>query len=188
MLFIKKESAWTFTTSGTGGIGIEFVVVEGGSIYLKDPRGNDVTFRYGGAGAGLSVGFKLPKIGKIDFKFLGKSVGLAIAPAAFPNWGALYILDSFKGDELTRSDITGVCMFVEAGLGFFAGFSGTAMLLGMDPILLAASLAATGVNPALGLYVDERLVQSAKAVLVMAGFNVGLIAGGGGAALLGGLF
>ncbi len=188
MLFIKKESAWKFNTSSTAGIGVEFVVAEGGSIFLKDPSGNDAVFRYGGAGAGLSFGFKLPKFGKIDFKFLGKTVGGAIAPAAFPNTGILYVLDSFKGDELTRSDITGVCIFAEAGLGFFAGVSGTVMLLGMDPILLAAAVAASGVNPALGAYVDDRLLQSSKAVLLMAGLNVGLIAGGGAAALLGGLF
>lgn len=31
MLAIKKESAWKFSTSGTGGIGIEFVALEGAS-------------------------------------------------------------------------------------------------------------------------------------------------------------
>jgi hypothetical protein len=54
MFGIKKESAWTFETSATGGVGVEFVAVEGGAIYLRDPRNNRVTLRFGAVGAGLS--------------------------------------------------------------------------------------------------------------------------------------
>ena len=108
MLMIKHESAWKFQTSSSGGIGVEFVAAEGGSIILKDPSGAVVSFPYGGAGAGLTAGFKLPKIGKIALNVKGKSVGGVIAPSFFPNAGGLYVLDSFEGDDFKRSDITGV--------------------------------------------------------------------------------
>lgn len=183
MLFIKKQSAWEFQTSGTVGAGVGLLVAEGGSIYLKDPRGVPVTFRYGGAGGGVAEGIKLPKIGKIQFAIRGKGVAGAVAPSSFYNIGILYILDSFNGSELTRSDLRGPCLFVEAGAGFIAGGNGTAMLLGLSPIWLGANI----ITP-LNSYAVFKLVRSAKAVLLMAGLNAGLIAGGGGAALLGGLY
>lgn len=37
MISIAGESAWTFDTSATGGIGVEFVALQGGAIWLKDP-------------------------------------------------------------------------------------------------------------------------------------------------------
>jgi hypothetical protein len=185
MLVIKKESAWRFLTSSSGGIGVEFVAAEGGSIYFQDPNGVTVTYRYGAAGAGVSAGLKLPKIGKLQFK--GKSVGAAVAPAAFPNVGKLYILDSFPGDELSRSDITGVCMFAEVGGGVVVGGAGYAMLLGMSPLWLAAQ-ASSAIMPPVMLYADYQMLQSATAVLFMAGLNAGLIAGIGAAVFVGGLF
>lgn len=43
-LLIKKDSLWQFSTSSSGGLGVEFVAVEGGKIWLTDPAGNTVTF------------------------------------------------------------------------------------------------------------------------------------------------
>ena len=186
MIPIKKESAWQFVTSSSGGIGVEFVLAEGGAIYLRDPSGGLVTFRYGAAGAGVAAGFKLPKIGKLQFRLRGKNVGAAVAPAAFPNVGKLYILDWFPGNELTRSDLTGVCMFAEAGGGLFVGGSGTAMLLGMSPAWWAGTLASAPLPP-LMVYTNYKMFQSATAVLLMAGINAGLMAGVGAGALVGGL-
>ena len=198
MVTIKKESAWQFVTSSTGGVGIEFVAAEGGTLYFKDPGGAADYFVYGAAGAGLTYGFKLPKIGKLNVqipKIRGKSVGGIVAPAAFPNAGKLYILDSFKGDELAESDIQGVCMFLEIGGGVIAGVSGTAMLVGMSPAWLAAAVAASGASPIAGpiapianMYVWQRLTETATGLLVMGGLNVGVQAGIGGAAFLGGLY
>ena len=62
----KKMSAWKFVTSSSGGLGIEFFAAEGGKIYLDDPTGSLKTFDYGVVGLGLSEGFKLPKIGKLQ--------------------------------------------------------------------------------------------------------------------------
>jgi hypothetical protein len=179
-MIVKKPSAWQFVTSSSGGLGVEFVAAEGGRIYFQDPDGASCYFTYGAAGVGLSAGLKLPKIGKLELK--GKSIGGAIAPASFPNAGKMYILESFGGDELKRSDISGVCMLAEVGGGIVAGGSATAMLLGMNPIWLA------GLVGPFTIYADSMLIQSATAVLVMAGVNVGLTAGAGAAVFLGGLF
>lgn len=187
MLTILKPSAWQFTTSSSGGIGVEFVVAEGGKIFLKDPTGNAVSFAYGGAGIGLAAGVKLPKIGKLQVNVKGKGLTGAIAPAQFPNGGKIYVLDSFSGTELTTSDLQGVCMFLEIGGGMVAGVSATAMLLGMSPVYLAACAAASAL-PAAAALLSQDLLNSATALLVMGGLNAGIQAGGGVGAYLGGLW
>jgi len=183
-VLVKAESKWKFSTSSTGGLGVEFVAVEGGAIYLKDPAGALQTFYYGSAGAGAAWGAKLPKLGKIELRVRGKSVGGVIAPSALPNTGVVYVMDSFKGSELSRSDITGACIFVEVYGGLILGGSGTAMLLGVNPVWLAALAA----MPLLAGPELIGLVHSARGLLLMTGFNAGVIAGGGAGAFVGGLF
>ncbi len=90
MILIKGVSGWTFITSATGGLGVEFVAVSGGAIYLADPEGKPHTFHYGGLGVGLTAGAKIPKIGKVNFAIKGKDVGAVVAPAAFPNTGRVH--------------------------------------------------------------------------------------------------
>jgi hypothetical protein len=187
-IFIKGESAWQFVTSSTGGIGVEFVAAEGGKIFLNNPQGKQITFYYGSAGVGLSAGLKLPKIGKVQVNVKGRSVVGAIAPAAFPNGGKLYILDTFAGTELTEKDIQGVCAFLEIGGGIIAGVSATAMLVGMNPIWLAGLGLAAAAGPAGMIYLDYRLLRSATGLLVMGGLNAGIQAGAGVGAFLGGLY
>ncbi|HEY1412419.1 MAG TPA: hypothetical protein VGF36_09765, partial [Rhodopila sp.] len=114
MLTVTKRSAWTFVTSSSGGLGVEFVMGEGGTLYLRNPNGASVPFRYGALGVGLAAGFKLPKIGKLEVNIKGKSVAGLIAPAAFPNAGTLYVLDTCRSNDLTQADIRGGCLFVEA--------------------------------------------------------------------------
>jgi hypothetical protein len=189
MITIKKPSAWQFVTSSAGGLGVEFVAAEGGALYFQDPRGKADSFYYGSAGLGLGVGLKLPKIGKLQIR--GKSFGAALAPAAFPNAGKLYILDTFKGDELKESDIQGVCMFLEVGGGVLVGASAMAMLLGMSPAWLAGALSAAPLTPTLpllSLYVWHQLINTATGLLIMGGLNAGIQAGAGGAIFLGGLY
>ncbi|HXI59993.1 MAG TPA: hypothetical protein VNO55_28190 [Polyangia bacterium] len=183
-LFIKKESAWSFITSSSGGVGVEFVNAEGGKIWLQDPEGRTVSYYYGGAGMGVSAGIKLPKIGKIQLKVRGKGIGAIAAPASFPNTGKLYVLESCENQELVRSDIQGVCMFVEAAGGIVGGGFGTAMIFGMNPVWLAAAIA---LGPC-GTIAGEKLLRSATGILLMAGLTTGIQAGGGIGAFLGGLY
>ena len=191
MVEIVKQSAWTFDTSSSGGLGVEFFVAEGGMIYLKDQTGAPAAFRYGAAGAGLSAGFKLPKIGKIEIPIKGKGVGGAIAPASFPNAGILYVLDGCPGGELTRQAVTGVCMFIEAAGGLIVGYSGMAMVFGMSPAWLAAVAAANAAGP-LGIpaqmMLQQKLMATATGILLTRGWNVGVQGGGGVGAYLGGLW
>ena len=85
------------------------------------------------------------------------------------------MLESFGGDELSFDDICGVCGLVEVGGGLVGGGSATAMLLGMD-IKWAAGCIVAG---PLTSYCCIRLIKSATALLLMAGINVGIQAGGG---------
>jgi len=182
---IKDESAWEFKTSGAGGLGLGIVVAEGGILFFKDPGGQNMTFRYGAAGVGYSIGLKLPKIGKLQLK--GRGAGAAAAPPSFYNVGKLYILDSFKGNELTKEDIRGVCAFVQLGAGVVAGGSDTALLVGMNPVFLAASIGALPVPLAM-VFFQSQLVKSATGLLMMRGLNVGVQAGFGSGIYLGGLY
>jgi hypothetical protein len=184
MFGIKKESAWTFETSATGGGGVAFVAVEGGAIYLRDPKNQPVTVHFGAAGAGLSWGLKLPKIGKINLpKVRSKSIGGVLAPSAFPNTGKLYILDTFRGDELARRDITGACAFVEVYTGAIAGGSASAIVFGMNPVWLAGLAFGTAAMT----ITETKLFASATGLLLTAGLNVGLVAGAGVGVFLGGI-
>lgn len=173
MIWIRKVSGWTFVTSATAGVGLEFVAGSGGAITLADPARKIVTLHYGGLGVGLSDSFRLPKVGKIKFAVKGKGVGAGLAPAQFPNAGVVLITESFAGEELGRSNLQGATVFVEGGLGLIGGGAASAMLMGINPFRLAAALAMPGAP----LLVPT--LMSAPAILLTAGLNVGLQAGGG---------
>lgn len=168
---IKKPSAWVFDTSASGGVGLGYAMAEGGAIFLKDPKGKAVTFYYGAPGVGLSAGFKLPKIGKLNLdtvtKIGNKSPSGMFAPAAAPNKGQMFVLTGLPGDELTADDIRGLCIFCEAGGGSIACVSATVMLVGVNPVWFAAMAAAPLLTTFL---IPNSMLTSAKGLLVMGGF------------------
>jgi hypothetical protein len=170
---VKKKSGWEFVTFGGGGLSAGALLqggVSGGTVVLKDLQGKEVSFYYGGAGVGIGGGLKLPKLGRVNLNNKGGTLG----PTAFPSTGTLYVTDQIAGDDVTQGDLQGLCCWVEVGGGLLVGASGTAMLLGMNPAYLA--LCATPVTMSVG---TQLLAGSAKAVLLMAGINAGLQAGGG---------
>jgi hypothetical protein len=179
MLGIKKESAWTFKTSGSGGVAAA-LSVEGGVIVLKDPKNNLVRFYYGAVGCGPSGRLKLPfKIKvpryllKIIYRIFGnRKYSRAVAPTVFKSWGWVFITDTFKGDELSVSDINGPCAFFEAGAGEVVGGAAYAMLLGMDPKLAAKYLQAVITQSPSAVYYAVKMLLSATGLLIMGGFNV----------------
>jgi hypothetical protein len=127
----------------------------------------------------------LPKIGKINLpKVRGKSIGGVLAPAAFPNAGKLYILDTFRGNELSRRDLTGACAFVEVYAGAIAGGAAAAIVFGMNPLWLAG----LGLGPLAFTITEAQLLASATGLLLTAGLNAGLVAGAGAGGFLGGIF
>ena len=140
---------------------------------------------------GVGFGARLPRFGKINIQIKGKSVGGAGAAEAFPSTGKVFVSDALVSRDLTSDDITGPCMYTEVGVGLGIGGSATALLFGLDPKLLALSMALSA-NPATSLIastlVNQRLAKSAKGAVVMAGMNAGLQAGGGAAIYIGYLF
>ncbi len=176
-----EHSQWTYDTGATGGVGIAFVAASGGAIYLKDPRGNQHTFYYGGLGAGFSGGFKIPKLGRIPQpRIKGTSVSAAGSAKFFKSGGLVFKSERLGSTELTKADIQGAVVFVEGALGLIAGASGDAMLFGINPVMLAAGLA----TPALSFLVN-RAISNARGALLMGGVNVGPQAGWGIAGLVG---
>ncbi|WP_132757788.1 hypothetical protein [Pseudomonas aeruginosa] len=158
-----NESRWRYVTASGGGVTVAFLAGSGGSITLLSPEGENVSFRYGGVGGGIGLGMRLPRFGKVNLNVKGKSVGGAGALEALPS---------------------------ELGAGVIAGGSGTAILFGLDPKLLAAVALASAspLTAALGASMSRQLLQSSRGALLMAGVNVGAQFGGGAAAYLGALF
>ncbi|WBI98253.1 hypothetical protein PALA52_02202 [Pseudomonas aeruginosa] len=133
-----NESRWRYVTASGGGMTVAFLAGSGGSITLLSPEGENVSFRYGGVGGGVGLGMRLPRFGKVNLNVKGKSVGGAGALGALPSTGTVLVADGLVGRDLSRGDFTGPCMYVELGAGAIAGGSGTAILFGLDPKLLAA--------------------------------------------------
>ncbi|ALI08336.1 MULTISPECIES: hypothetical protein [Pseudomonas] len=186
-----NESRWQYQTASGGGLTVVMVAGSGGSIILRSPEGEDISYRYGGVGVGAGFGARLPRFGKINIQIKGKGVAAAGAAEAFPSTGKVFVSDALVARDLTSDDITGPCMYTEVGVGLGIGGSATALLFGLDPKLLALSMALNS-NPATSLIastlVNQRLAKSAKGAVVMAGINAGLQAGGGAAIYIGYLF
>ncbi|MCI0994453.1 hypothetical protein HNO91_20770 [Pseudomonas corrugata] len=186
-----NESRWVYQTASGGGLTVAVVAGSGGSIILRSPQGEDVSYRYGGVGVGAGFGARLPRFGKVNIQIKGKSVGAAGAAEAFPSFGKVFVSDALAGRDLTSDDITGPCLYTEVAGGLVVGGSATALLFGLDPKLLALSVALSA-SPATSIIasstVNRQLMQSAKGALVMAGMNAGVQAGGGAAIYIGYLF
>jgi outer membrane protein OmpA-like peptidoglycan-associated protein len=96
------------------------------------------------------------------------------------SWGKVYILDGFKGDELTADDLDG--WFYTSDLSanaIFAGISGTAMLLGLAPTSIPLEVLKDGLLPKIVNRIWPSVFRSeAKALLLMAGRTTGSIGAG----------
>lgn len=118
-------------------------------------------------------------------------MGAAGAAEAFPSFGKVFVSDALVSRDLTEDDITGPCIYTEVGGGLVVGGSATALLFGLDPKLLALSVALNA-SPAASIIaagtVNRQLLQSAKGAVVMAGMNADAQAGGGAAIYMGYLF
>ena len=169
-----RPSQWKFVTSGTGRVNVDIFAATGGEIDLLDPKGRPQEFKFGSVGVGAGIGLKLPKIGKLEIKpeKLGKAIGGVVAPKAFPNAGTIYMTSFFPGKELAAADFRGICIVFDAGAGLVAGYSGTLMLLGIDP----AAFAMQAVSPILSLLLNQ---AQPNAILLTRGPNVGVQAGAG---------
>lgn len=174
---IKRQSAWSWNTSGTGGAGLGLVAASGGAVVLNDPAKQVQRFHYAAGGVGLSAGIrKIPKIGKIvDPRSLSNRGGGNVAPEFFTNHGTVYVMDGCSRDELVREDFHGICAVYDVGAGIIVGYSGALMLVGLDPLALAAR-AALAANPITNMLAPRLRV---KAMILSHGWNTGPQAGAG---------
>ena len=178
-LKIKSASKWSFDSSSTAGLSLGLLSAGGGFIDLVAPPPPDdqnVRMTFGMIGAGKGYTFKIPLM-----------IGGSIAGSLMPSAGKIYIFDSFSGDELTRSDISGLCCAMDASSGaFFLGVSGTIMLVGIkfvkvlgDRLLWVSYPTIAILKGELDLLFgdDDPLYISPNALIVMGGLNVGTIGG-----------
>lgn len=112
-----NESRWQYQTASGGGLTVVMVAGSGGSIILRSPQGEDVSYRYGGVGVGGGFGARLPRFGKINIQIKGKGVSAAGAAEALPSTGKVFVSDALVNRDLTSDDITGPCMYTEVGGG-----------------------------------------------------------------------
>lgn len=175
-LGLARKSEWSFTTSNGGGVSAGIVGAEGGSVTLNNPTTNqNVRFAYGALGAGLGLGIKLPKLGRVHLPFVS-----AGSSESFDSRGRVFMAREFVGQELTVRDFCGGCYFIEVSGGLVWGGAGYAMMFGMNPALLAA--AALPNNP---FFSVDRAIATAKGYIVFAGVNFGVQASIGVTGFLG---
>jgi outer membrane protein OmpA-like peptidoglycan-associated protein len=155
MLKKRKTSAWQYLSSSNYGTSGKVIVEIGwsfGSMSFLSPGGDTHEFAYQSAGVGAGFGFSVsfPKSDSIDS-------------------GSLYILESFRGEELSASDLAGFCLVAEASAGIFDfSGSGVAMVLGIPSAKLQNQLAVgamqLGVNVAAGQFVGDKMQEIMKQV------------------------
>lgn len=179
---ILRRSKWRYQTGSSGGANFEFVIATGGEIILIDPAGQSTDFYYGGVGGGLGMGFHLSKIKIPKFKLpdikapriAGHKIGAARSLESFDSAGVVFMTAAFHGAELSRSDLQGAIVCIDAGAGLAYGKAGTAMLLGINSAKLAM-----GLSNSAQYWMALEAIAEAPAVLLAGGTTVGLIAGGG---------
>ena len=173
------ESKWTYDAAATGSIGIGLSTASRGKVDLKDPGNKIHEFSYSGFGIGFSVhlpGIKIPPI-----PIINKEISATGAAKSFSGRGYMFMTSAFRGKELSKSDIQGATIHVDAGFGLLAGYGGSLMFLGIHTALLVPWF----INPGLGANVARKAIQSAPAVLLMHGQTEGLIASLGAGLLVG---
>jgi hypothetical protein len=179
---IGGESKWKFKTFGTMGASVgdgPAAGISSGLITLSDPEGKATDLYYGGIGVGLAGGFKF-KLGKI--KIATPKVSPNIAPTWFDSTGDVFVTSNCPGQDLKRNDFSGICAFVEVGGGIGVGYSGVALLAGMQGTTNFWENLAGSMVPGALLYF---MLTSARALIRMRGWNVGAQLGGGGIAYVG---
>jgi hypothetical protein len=125
-----------------------------------------VVFYYAALGVGLSVGVKLPKIGRVQLP------GATGSLEAFTSMGQVYMSGHFHKPELSVDDISGGCCFLEVGGGVAWGAAGYAMVFGMNTAHFIKNMLGGGYQP---LFADD----GSTGMLVFGGMNYGLQGGAG---------
>ncbi len=117
-MYVLRRSGWEFVTSGSGGVSIDILAIEGGVVDLRDTASVVQRFRFGGVGAGLSTpGIRVPRLGSSLGRLLShRAVNGSGSITTLYNQGGVYKTGLMGERELTRGDIAGACMIVELGV------------------------------------------------------------------------
>ena len=189
MFGIRGDSGWKYDTGSSVSIGALYVGGGWGTLVLTSPTKSRAIFKYKHIGGGVGAGVNT--VGELT----GKGGDASFSGQSYPSAGRIYLLNAFKGHDLTYGDIEGLCIIV--GLQVTAisvvGGSLTGMLLGIpavhakdevesDLFHLAVVLGFGGAGQMTMKILDSQkwsqLKTYAKALLVMGGFgNNGAAAG-----------
>lgn len=175
MIESLRTSKWIYNNAATGGIGTGLLAASGGTINFTDPDNKNQDFAYAGFGIGI-FSIDIPKVKIPDIPILNRAITGTGAAKSFDGGGLLYMTQSFHGHELSKSDLQGATVYLDAGTGILAGYGASAMLLGINTTFLAPWL----VNPGLGANLAANAMKQAPAVLLLYGQSEGLIASIGG--------
>lgn len=167
---LRKESDWQFFTSAGGAGGAGSVLISSGMFVLTDPEEHNHKFHYGGAGVGWSYPLsKLPSRPTLALPKLtlhGHEIGATGATADFPSDGIVYVTEACHGADLTPQALVGGAIYFDGGFGWLRGYSGTLLIVGINPELLEIGVM---FPPMLNL-----ALSTATAVIFMKGQNEGL--------------
>ena len=185
-MFVARKSAWTYTTSGSMGAGYGIYAAEIGELVLKNPTGQEVKLKYGGAGIGPGIGVKMPKaaprlIKRFVEEFAERELSGGVGPFSFTSSGTIYVTRWCTHPDLQRQDFSGGCMFGEINIGLVKSRSLTLFLLGMDLATLAsmanmAELAEIKVSDIMAI--PPRAIILAKGTGLGVGIGADIYAGG----------
>ena len=114
-----QNSQWTYNTGATGAAGLAVIAASGGAVHLSDPVGKIHRMLFGGLGAGLSLGFRIPRMPSP--KVRGNALAGAGSVTDFPSGGRIMRSDKL-GRELQRGDFRGAVLFVEGGVAGLVGY------------------------------------------------------------------
>src|SRR5580698_9345753 len=130
MIDSLRESNWKYDTGASIGIGTALLSTSGGTIRFHDPDDQNQDFSYAGFGIGL-FSISTPKIKIPRLPVLNRDVTGTGAAKSFDGGALLYMTESFHGRELSKSDIQGGTVYLDAAAGLLAGYTGSVMLLGI---------------------------------------------------------
>ncbi|PRY08012.1 hypothetical protein [Paraburkholderia sp. BL25I1N1] len=181
---ILRKSKWKFNTSAGAGVGYGSFNAESGMFVLDDTSGHSCQYLYTGFGPTFSREItsllRLPKLALPKIIIKKDDLGGSGSTAGFDSVGALFLTETFKGNDLgDPKSLEGGTVYLEGAAGYLFGGTGSLMMLGINRDLLLMGI----VKPDfIGV-----AIRSAPALLVMAGDNGGLQSSAGFGFFIGGI-
>ncbi len=166
-----RKSKWEFDNSVGSGVAVGVAGGENGQLIVKDSRQIKHTFNYAHGTAGPNAGIKGMDIG---FSYSNED-------PQFLSTGRIYMLDSFKGQELNPADFLGGYVIFAASAALSTGLNGNLMIFGvphekMQNEVIVSAVAA-GLSQAGGPAADIVLNEGKVGVVAVVAALMGGVAG-----------